>query len=351
MADGVSELSALGRQHLELHEWVKKHPERGVLATPVAFMLDFYNGWNMPRHLYRGDRYKIWGKFPYDKGDHLIDNVFRLVWPGYEDASYLRNERGFVTPTPFGDLFDVITNRCPAEVLKQYSAVMLLSDVEMTPEVVRRLSAYVQAGGDLVTDAGRARALPAELTGVQFGPAAKGCLSHVLSRGETFDEQPYGYTVLSLVGARALAVNERGHPLITVHQADQGRVIVGAADYWMTDGLKYEVPEIVNLEPPYQLLRGIQSVLSGYFDSFNPVEVDPAGLNVHTCCYDGDPQRLLVGLINYDLFADWRGSVRVRLGAVASARELWKDRRLTVGERIELEVPAGDVAILEIRLK
>jgi hypothetical protein len=193
--------------------------------------------------------------------------------------------------------------------------------------------------------------LPAELTGVRFGPEAKGCLSHVLSCGETFQEQPYGYTVLSPAGARVLAINEQGHPLVSVHQAGQGRVVVGAADYWMTDSLTYAVPEIVNMEPPYQLLRGVESLLASYFDSFNPIQLDPPGLNVHTCCYDGDPKRLLAGLINNDLFADWRGSVRVRLGAVASARELGKDRRLTVGERIELEVPAGDVAILEIRLK
>lgn len=351
VSEGVPELSPLGRQHLELHAWVKKHPERGVLATPVALMLDFYNGWNMPRHLYRGDRYKIWGKFPYEKGDYLIDNMFRMIWPGYEDASYLRNERGFVTPTPFGDMFDVITNRCPAEVLKQYSAVMLLGDVEMTPEVVQRLSAYVQAGGDLVTDARHARAFPAELTGVQFGPEAKGCLSHVLSCGETFQEQPYSYTVVTPAGARVLSINEQGHPLVTVHQAGQGRVIVGAADYWMSDTLTYAVPEIVNMEPPYQLLRGVQSLLAGYFDSFNPIQLDPPGLNVHTCCYDGDPKRLLVGLINNDLFAAWCGSVRVRLGQVASATELWKDRGLKIGDRIELEVPAGDVAILEIRLE
>jgi hypothetical protein len=219
----------------------------------------------------------------------------------------------------------------------------------MAPDAVKRLSDYVRAGGDLVTDARHARALPASLTGVQFGPEAQGCLSHVLSCGETFQEQPYDYTVLSPAGARVLAINEQGHPLITVHKAGQGRVIVGAPDYWMTDGLTYAVPEIVNMEPPCQLLDGVRSVLGGYFDSFNPIRIDPAGLNVHTCCYDGDPKRLLVGLINNDLFASWRGSVRVRPGEVISAKELWKGRRLKVGDRIELEIPAGDVAILDIR--
>lgn len=228
---------------------------------------------------------------------------------------------------------------------------MLLGDVELTPDVVQRLADYVRAGGDLVTDARHARALPAALSGVQFGSAARGRLSHVLASDETFHEQPYSYTVLSPTGARVLVINEQGHPLVTVHRAGQGRVVVGAADYWLTDSLAYAVPEIVNMEPPYQLLRGVRAVLAGYFDSFSPVQIDPPGLNVHTCCYGGDPKRLLVGLINNDLFAGWQGSVQVRVGAVAAAKELGTDRPLAAGDRIELEVPAGDVAILEIRLK
>jgi hypothetical protein len=351
VSEGVRELSPLGRQHLELRQWVDKHPDRGVLVTPVAFMLDFHNGWNMPRHLYRGDKYKIWGKFPYEKGDYLIDNVFRLVWPGYEAASYLRNERGFITATPFGDIFDVITNRCHPEVLKQYSAVMLLGDVEMTPEVTGRLVAYVRAGGDLVIDSRAAKALPADLTGVRLAAQAKGCMSHLLAGGQSFEEQPYGYTILGRQSARPLLVNEHGHPLVTVNRAGKGRVVVGAVDHWMTDALAYRIPEIVNMELPYQLLRGVRAVLSRYFDSFNPVEIEPAGLNIHTCCYHGDPQRLLVGLLNNDLFADWRGGLRVRIGAIASARELWRGKELPAQDRLELVIPAGDVAIVEIRLK
>ena len=133
---GAAELSPLGRQHIQLRDWFRAHPDRGVMYTPVALMLDFYNGWNIPRYLYRDDKYKIWGKFPYEKGDYLINGLFRLIWPGYEDSSYLRNERGFLTPTPFGDIFDVITNRCHVSVLKQYRCVMLLGDVEMTRGVV-----------------------------------------------------------------------------------------------------------------------------------------------------------------------------------------------------------------------
>ena len=144
LPNGAPELSPLGRQHVELNAWFRRHPERGVMFTPVALMLDFHHGWNMPRHLYRGDMYKIWGKFPYEKGDYAIDGLFRMIWPGYEDCSYLRNERGFLTPTPYGDIFDVVTNRCPPEVLRQYTAIMLLGDVEMTPALVEHLTDFVR---------------------------------------------------------------------------------------------------------------------------------------------------------------------------------------------------------------
>lgn len=350
LPSGAKELSPLGRQHLEMAAWARKHPDRGVMYTPVAFMLDFYNGWNMPRHLYRGDKYMIWGKFPYEKGDYLVDGLFRLTWPGYEDCSYLRNERGFLTPTPYGDIFDVVTNRCHPAVLNQYTAVMLLGDVEMTPEVTGNLAAFVRAGGDLLLDARNAKALPQELIGVKFAAAAKGLMTRVTATGRTFEELPYTYTQMTPAGATPLLTSQHGDPLMTVHLAGSGRVVVGAVDHWMTDAIRYRRPEIVNMEPPYRLLDGVRAVLDRYFDSFNPIEIQPGGLNVRTCCYEGDPKRLLVGLMNNDLFAAWQGTLRVRVGQVASVRDLTGDKPIAPGQAIALQVPAGDVIILDIRL-
>jgi hypothetical protein len=351
LPSGAPELSPLGKQHVELRDWFRKHPERGVMVTPVAFMLDFYNGWNMPRHLYRGDTYKIWGKFPYEKGDHLADGLFRMIWPGYEDCSYLRNERGFLTPTPFGDIFDVITNRCHPSILKQYRCVMLVGDVEMTPDVISGLVDFVRAGGDLVMDARSARALPQEMTGMKFGAPAKGWMSCLLPTGEAMEEQPYTYTVAEHVRATPLLVNERRHPLVAVNPVGHGRVIVGTVDHWMTDRVTYRVPQIVNMDPPYLLLRGIRALLESYFDSFNPVEIAPKGLGITTCCFDGDPKRLLVGLMNHNLFADWKGTLRMRFGQIAAVQELWRGTTLTPRDPVEFAIPAGDLLILDIRLR
>ncbi len=348
---GAPELSPLGKQHLELREWFRQHPDRGVQYTPVAFMLDFYNGWNMPRHLYRGDKYKIWGKLPYEKGDYLIDGMFRMIWPGYEDCSYLRNERGFLTPTPYGDIFDVITNRCHPSILAQYHTVVLLGDVELTPDIVVNLVSYVRDGGDLVIDARNARALPEAITGIQLREQAKACLSCLPRTGTQFDEQPYTYTVGTPLSASSLLVNEHGHPLVTVNRVEQGRVVVGTVDYWMTDPLVYSLSEIVHMEPPYRMLQGVRAVFGEYFESFSPVELSPAGLGITTCCFDLDPKRLLIGLMNNELCADWKGTFSLRIGEVAAVHELRSGRELAVDQLRSLEVAAGDVVILDIRLR
>lgn len=95
----------------------------------------------------------------------------------------------------------------------------------------------------------------------------------------------------------------------------------------------------------------MRAALGGYFDSFGPVEIAPGGLTIQTCCFDDDDRRLLVGLTNNELFADWQGTVRARIGEVASARELWPGRDLSAGDGIELTVPAGEVVILDVRLR
>jgi hypothetical protein len=137
---------------------------------------------------------------------------------------------------------------------------------------------------------------------------------------------------------------------VTVAKAGKGRVIVGAADYWMTDKLAYAVPEIVNMEPPYRMPEGVRALLSRYFGSFSPVTVSPGGLTVRTCLYEKEPKRLLVGLFNNDLFADWKGKVAIRTGTIHSARELWHGQTLPAGKAVPLTVAAGDVAMVEILL-
>ncbi|MCE5238231.1 LamG domain-containing protein [bacterium] len=344
--DGSPELSPLGRQHLAFREWVQSHPDRGVMYAPIAFMLDFTNGWNMPRHLYRSDKYKIWGKLPYEKGDYLTDNIFRMVWPGYEDCSYFRNERGFICDTPYGDLFDVITNRCHPSVLQQYTALMLMGDVEITPAVAANLQQFVQQGGDVLMDAGHAAKLPPAFTGLSVGDPQTARSTARVGTKQVWPEQPYTLRSAQLQAAQPLLRSESGAPVMAVNTVGRGRVIVCLADNFMTDQLTYADPKLVNMESPYALLQGVRAVLDEYFASFSPVALDPPGLNVRVNCTSDAPRKLLVTLTNNNLFADWRGTLRVKGRKVDSLREWWENRDLKPGAPVT--VPAGDVRVLEV---
>ena len=131
-------------------KFADEHPDPGVMYTPVAIMLDFYNGWTFPRHLYTKSVYKTWGNLPYGPGDHQIHALFSMVYPGYENAGFYHDERGFLTPTPFGDAFDILFNDARSEVIGQYNLVFLSGDQRIDCEVRDKLEKFVSEGGHVI---------------------------------------------------------------------------------------------------------------------------------------------------------------------------------------------------------
>ena len=43
----------------------------------------------------------------------LTDGVLDMLYPGYQDSSYFRDERGFLTATPYGDSADCLLSDAP----------------------------------------------------------------------------------------------------------------------------------------------------------------------------------------------------------------------------------------------
>ncbi|MCX6925730.1 MAG: hypothetical protein NT154_21345, partial [Verrucomicrobia bacterium] len=90
-----------------------------VRRTSRWLVWDYYTGWLPPR-TGSGSPYMVWGKTEYAKGDHQIDMLFRSLFPHYEDCAYFLDERGFLTVTPYGDIFDSLLSNVPRYVLNQY---------------------------------------------------------------------------------------------------------------------------------------------------------------------------------------------------------------------------------------
>jgi len=168
---GDGQLSPIGHIQQTAARWSEAHGAPGVMHTPVAVMLDFYSGWSFPRHLYSGEIYKVWGALPYDAGDYLTDGVLDLLYPGYQDASYFHDERGFMVPTPFGDIADCLLSDAPGWLLRQYPVLVVAGRLAPSAELSDTLAEYVRQGGHLVLTAANAASLfPQGLAGIRVLP-------------------------------------------------------------------------------------------------------------------------------------------------------------------------------------
>ena len=158
-SDGKTELSPIGRIQQGAVDWSAKYGDPGVHQAPVALMVDVYSGWTFPRHVYSDGSYRVWGNLPYEEGDYLTDGILRLVYPGYEDSAFYRDERGYNSDTPYGDIFDCVLSDAPAWMLKQYAALVLAGRLTPGDELRETLLEYVRAGGELCLTLGNAAAL------------------------------------------------------------------------------------------------------------------------------------------------------------------------------------------------
>ncbi len=158
-------LSPIGQIQQAAQRWVREHGQPGVLHTPVAVLLDFHSGWTFPRHLYSDKIYRVWGNLPYEPGDYLTDAILDLLYPGYQDSSYFHDERGFIAPTPYGDIADCLLSDAPGWLLARYPVVVAAGELSGGHEIREKLQAYVESGGHLVITAGNLAKLPGGIAG------------------------------------------------------------------------------------------------------------------------------------------------------------------------------------------
>ena len=134
--------------------WTQGMPllAEGVHVPTIAFYLDFLSGWTAPR--LKRAIFRTWNNLPYTAGDYLIDGLFREVYPHYQDASFFHDETGVSSPTPYGDLVDVLLSDAPSWILKQYDTVVIAGEISGGLEVEMNLIEYVESGGHLVITVG-----------------------------------------------------------------------------------------------------------------------------------------------------------------------------------------------------
>lgn len=348
--DGKPELSPLGEINIQALEIFKNHPERGVTCAPVGLIIDFYHGWQPP--VDKG-RFITWGHLPYEKGDFQIYNVFEFIYPGYYNAPNTIDERGVLTSTPFGDIFEVLLNNTPEFVLNMYNSLFICGDTEIRGDFEKKLKQYVKKGGQVIVFYPQIKFVDPEFLGFKInGEGKEAFISATLYDKKTFVE-PSGYTYvpISATTAEVLAVNENLEPLITVNHFGEGRVICVIAEFGMSNNLKYKYPSLSYAEPKYELLNGIKHFLSEYFRNHNIVEVKEDNIQYAVNLFPGKRDVMVVTLVNNDRFNEWSGTVVVKNSKIIESYEWLTGEKVMIEKKgaLKVNIPQGDLRIFTIK--
>ncbi len=360
-------LSPLGR---EFRKWVwatRAHSERGVQYVPFALVMDFYHGWSPPVHraMGQGKPEHVWGNIPDTLGDYHIDEFFRWIFPGYLEYGFSIEERGCLTPTPFGDSFDVILTNATEEVLNKYQAAILVGDVPSNVEFEERVKKFVSSGHTLILCTRQlSEEFLLQVGGIKIAEKNRqGRTSCSLVDEYKFDETSYSYDVVTSEGASVLAVNKDGHPLVCVNTIGNGKVITITPLFWgrgvppdykwhIIEGLPWDQNYRQDFfrgrqSPPVQFLRIIRHIIEPILHSYELIEVSGRPIQ-YIVNVTKDPRKLLITLINNGE-VDWEGTVKVKSQNIVMFEEWLSCGEVSLKDgTLLVAVAASDVRIYAV---
>lgn len=136
-------LTSHGRQAAEVYAFTQQQ-DRGVPFTPVAIVLDHLAGYN-------GYMDKPWGILPPTAGDRELRDLFdHQLFPGsdhiHTNPFPANPELSYLRPTPYGEIFDVLTTAAPPEVLPTYPVILLAGDIDFDPGFLGELEKSLRRG-------------------------------------------------------------------------------------------------------------------------------------------------------------------------------------------------------------
>lgn len=355
-------LSPIGHIQQSAQRWVKAYGQPGVMHAPVALLVDYYSGWTFPRHLYTDKVYRVWGNLPYEAGDYFTDAVLDMLYPGYQNSSYFRDESGFLSPTPFGDMADCLLSDAPQWLLARYPVVIVAGALRGERETLEKLLKYAADGGHLVITAGSlARLNPAS---PPAGPLAFKHTRAMSVGGKRIEEGDVQLYALARSPTDQVLARYGDQPAVVRVKHFKGTVTTFAAPFGVTaaatsDNIRSEVDK--PLPKPYAMLNHVRQILGSILREQQLFEV---GTNLSfITCRKGAGEYVL-GIANNS----WRElpfKIVSHCGPIQSLRELPLDQSekgaegqtpesvdaSRLGRGGEPSIAGGDVRIFAITVK
>ena len=291
--EGRYRLSPYGEVCRRLREFTLAHPDVGIAVTPFAVVLDYYHG----AYPGFGKRRAFW-HFDYNAGDNMTWELINLIWPGGWEVMG-RNEAGAMVNGPLGDTFDILLQNAPQKVLNSYPCLILSGDIRLSAAEMARYTNYVHQGGTLILNTAYLRNFP------QYAGILPGAKRHETTSGK-------------------------------------GRVIAYGPDFQVD-----EVATIIREELarclPVRVSSGVEYLVNVKAGSIYVTLINNDGVTK-------EPRRkpVIDASQGRTVAVSYQGKSRV-----SSVVDIKNHQTLAVknGTEVALSIPAGQVAILEFRLK
>ncbi len=283
-------LSPLGKMQLQATSFcIKNERRRGVQYCPAAVLLDFYSGWAPPRHFYSDSFYTVWGGIPYERGDHQIDLFLREMYPGYQNCPYYRDGRGFLTPTPHGDIADVLLSDVRPEILSRYQVVPVLGEISVKGKLLRKISDFVKKGGIVIWSLPQLSEEALKLSGIKWvGKETKERESRNVKTKKLHRELPFAASEVVTSRIKVLLETGKRKPLVVSNRVGKGKIITVIVPFGLTCRIAESHP-IIGGNPdndtttlsfldkpigsPYRLLEGVKEVVFDIIEDCNLLDI------------------------------------------------------------------------------
>jgi len=230
--DTQGQLNPMGWSFDEMLRLATRHPNRGVINTPVAVLLDKAHGWD--KYTYNG--MKLWDKHPLARPDRMIDQFFNVAYyPFPKNEGEPVNDLNVPWPNGyFGDSFDVlVTSPTRLDAVAAYPVVFCVGDTRLDAKWAARLKQYVSDGGTLVINAEQVVAgMDTAFLGAVLGKGTREASGVVCARdNETLAGTTFPYREVKATTGQVIARTAGGDPVAIRNVIGKGQVILTTPSY------------------------------------------------------------------------------------------------------------------------
>ncbi|MGC4119841.1 MAG: hypothetical protein QM765_35750 [Myxococcales bacterium] len=359
-------LNPLGQAVYEFADFaLRRHPDLGKPVVAMAVMSSHDSGFDAKHWTHLQEDTVWYGDLPYSDGDHMLDNFFKVAFPGhwlhglapgapFADAGGHPDPAAFRAwlaaggdPRPYepmgstrwGDNLDVIADNASLATLQRYQVIALVGDVVVDEPKRTALRTWVEAGGTLVANVKQVTADDEALLGVQLGATeVSETTSKWLADGTEYSEPPFLATQVTPTTATLLAAGGSGEPLITTNAVGRGQVILTAANHLQSQAKD-------------RLLQIGIRLFDGLHAQHSPVTVEGEAIEYLVTQPSG---RTVVALVN-NTAAPWSGKVRWQGASTGapSVKEYLGDGGVSFVQEqgqiaIEAQVPPFDLRVYSL---